>query len=228
MRIFCSRPFFMLLIISGLLLNACKKEEDPVNFHFDYFALEQGRYVIYEVLEIKHDHVAGVHDTLRYQLKAQWGDTVIDNEGRIAREYIRSVYNTVTGSYTPKDLWTGIIDGNRAELVEENQRQIKLVFSPSKYKEWNVNAFNAQGTLNAYYTNLHEPFSINGNSFDSTVRILQDSVYNLVQYKRRYELYAKGVGLIFKRNSDLTISNFDTLVPQKGSELYLKLIGYGK
>ena len=113
-------------------IAACKKQVDPPSFNYDYYDLTFGRFIEYDVLEINHDVDQTVqHDTLRYQLKTVIGDTVIDNEGRIARKFIRYKRSNSNSNWAQTDLWTTIIDQNRAELVEENQRVIKMIFVPN-------------------------------------------------------------------------------------------------
>ena len=91
----------------------------PLNQH--YFGLDAERYIVYNVIEINHDENAVIkHDTLYYQLKTLIGDTVVDNEGRIARKFYRSKRPDIFSPWVITDLWTAIIANNKAELVEEN------------------------------------------------------------------------------------------------------------
>jgi hypothetical protein len=55
-----------------VVLSACKQDPPP-KFHFEYFGLEEGRFVIYDVVEVDHDDAIGIHDTTTYQLKTVWG-----------------------------------------------------------------------------------------------------------------------------------------------------------
>jgi hypothetical protein len=219
--------FFLavVLLISGY---SCKKDNSTPDFKYDYFDLTPGRYITYDVTEISHDAGASIpHDTSKYQIKTVIGDTIIDNEGRVARKYLR--YKRVNSSlpWTLNDIWTTIIVDRRAELIEENQRMIKMVFSPSIYKEWDLNAFNTQDPLLCYYGWIDEPYNLNGLQFDSTVRVEQDYEFNLVRFKSKHETYAKGVGLVWKYYKDLTIGGFDTLNVSNGDELYMKAIEFG-
>lgn len=212
------------------LFSGCKKDDTSVDFHEDYFGMGDRRYVEYDVLEIYHDHIAGIHDTDSYRMKVVFGtasDTVMDNEGRACRRVYRSVFNTATGLYEMKDLWTAIIVDKRAEMVEENQRKIKLVFAPSLNKDWNVNAFNNEEVLNAYYKSIHKEMQVGSLNFDSTLIVEQDSVLNLIQYKRKYEIYANDVGMVKKHYQDYQINNFNYLFPLKGDELFMTVVAYG-
>lgn len=217
-----------LLAIICLGVYACKKDEVTYDLHYGYFGLIHGRYVDYDVMEIKHDVDQAIpHDTSRYQLRTLIGDTIIDNEGRIAREFIRFQRSNSSQDWVQTDIWTAIIVDRRAELVEENQRVIKLVFEPSETKEWNPNAFNTFDEITAYYRDIHQKSVIGSWTFDSTVVVEQEDFFSLIDYRRKYEVYAKNVGLVSKFYKDLKISGFDTTNVQSGTEIFYNCIGYG-
>lgn len=219
---------FLSAFLVFIIVFSCKKENPPLQFHYDYFDLSEGRYIDYQVKEIHHDTGASVpHDTSNYILRTVIGDTIIDNEGRIARKFYRYKRNNTSENWVLSDLWMAIIADNRAELIEENQRIIKLVFKPTITKEWNANSFNSFSALNCYYDGLHEETTINGFSFDSTLRVEQEDFISLVDYQRKHETYAKGIGLVSKFYKHLTIQNFDTLNVKNGDELFYTVIGYG-
>ena len=216
---------FVLLV---MVLGACKKDVVSPDFHYDYYDLREGRFIEYDVMEIRHDNGATIqHDTMRYQLKTVIGDTVIDNEGRIARKFYRYKRENTSQAWSLSDIWTTLITENRAELVEENQRKVKLVFIPTISKVWDLNSFNMEDPLECYYRNLHEPYGINGFDFDSTITVEQEDFITFVDYRRKFETYANGVGLVNKYYKHLTIQNFDTLNVKNGDELFYELIGYG-
>lgn len=222
------RILITLLSFVFLFALSCKKEKASVDFHFDYFDLRQGRYITYDVTEIKHDDGAIVaHDTMNYQLKTVIGDTVVDNEGRIARKFLRYKRNSPSDSWVLSDVWTAIITGRRAELVEENQRMVKMVFAPTISKVWDLNAYNPQNELECYYRDLHKQTTINGIQFDSVLVVEQEDFPSFVDYRRKYEVYANGVGLVYKHFKDLKIQNFDSLNVTSGNELFYKVTGYG-
>lgn len=217
--------FFLSLLL--IAISSCKKNKETVELYYDYFPLEEGTFVEYQVTHMRYGITKP--DTLSYKLKTVIGDTVIDNEGRVARKFYRYLFDTLTNSYKIKDLWTAIINENRAELVEENQRIIKLVFAPSATKEWDIHAFNTYEPLLAYYENIHEASTLNGLSFDETLKVVHEYVEpNLIQYKNKYEVYARGVGLIEKNYIDIEFQNFDFTNPTGGSQIFYKIINYGK
>lgn len=221
--------FLILISIIALTVTSCKKKKvETPKMYTNYFGLIEGRYVIYDVQEMFHDiAVSPQHDTNFYQLKTVIGSETTDNQGRIVREFKRYKRKSTTDQWVFSDLWSAVIDNNKAELVEENQRIIKLVFAPTSDKKWNPNAFNMMDSLNYYYSNIHKPYNLPNISFDSTLTVSNDNFFSLIDYKIDNYKYAANIGLVSKTYKDLTIANFDTLDVRKGSEIHYKCIGYG-
>ncbi len=218
------------LLLVLILISSCGKEGNSytLNYFRSYYPLEYGVYVDYEVLEIQHDVTAAIpHDTSTYYLRTLLSDTVIDNQGREAFKFIRMIRSDTTESWVISDVWTTIGNENKIELTEENRRKVKLILPPQSYTTWDANVYNTLSPMQCIYENVHEPFSINSIDFDSTIRVEQDNVLNLVSYRRKYEIYANHVGLVKKYYKDLVISNFDTLDISSGSELIYNCIGFG-
>ncbi len=208
-----------------VVIAACKKTPDPV-FHFEYFGLQEGRYVIYDAIEVTHDSESGIHDTVEFQLKTVWKDAYIDNEGRHGREYHRFVRIDAANPWVLKDVWYGLIDGIRAELVEENERIVKLVFSPTLEKEWDANAYNLDDPLDCNYSDIHDPMTVGGVSFDSTLIVEQEEYFTLLDTVRKYEVYAKGVGLIKKYERD-DFYQFGSPEVVLGNDVYYTFVSTG-
>lgn len=214
-----------LFIFVGLFIfTACKKSEDAPYFGYEYFGLTEGRYVSYDVMEISHDVSS---DTLRYILKTIVGEDIIDNEGRTAKKVYRYAYDSETEELIDERVWTSIIDQGRGEVVEENQRKIRMIFAISIDKTWDVNAFNPQAEQEVFYEDINKSYTINNVALDSTVRVEYEDNINLIEYKRMYEVYGKNIGLVHKSFKDLDISNFDTTDIQNGWETHYMLRDFG-
>jgi hypothetical protein len=220
---------FILFLSCVCFISACKKDSDEINLHQNYFPIEEGRFMEYDVISVFHDDLSGIHDTTNYVLKVVIGDTLIDNHGRIAHKYFRYIYDDFYQEFKIKDLWSTILDQGRAELIEENQRIIKLVFSPSADKEWDMNAFNYANQRKVKYDNIHKSYNLPNFNFDSTLTVVEEnSAPSLIHYAKKHEIYAKNVGLIKKYYKDIEINNFDTLQVVSGTELYYTLRNFGK
>ncbi len=211
----------------AFLLLSCKKQEAAPEFYYDYFPIEKGRYVVYDVCEITHDEALAQHDTVYYQLKTLIGDTVTDNSGRETREFFRYTRPNASAAWQVQDLWTVYKDNHRLESIEENQRIIRLVFAVTKEKEWNPNAYNTMDPMEFYYSDLHTEKTVGNTLFQETVTVEEQDFFSLVDYRRKYEVYARKVGLIQRYYKDLRIENFDTLAAQKGTEQFYTVVSYG-
>ena len=222
--------FFFICI--NILISSCKKNVDiPVKEDFTsdfaYFGLKKGKFIEYDVTHIVHDDEVDIHDTTKYRLKTIIGDTVTDNQGRKASKYIRLLWNDSKDIWEIKDIWTAIIDGKNAELTDENQRLIKLTFPIKENVYWNPSIFSTLSNENYMFRNIHASLKGKDYSFDSTVTVLQNKYFTLVDYKYQTETYAKNVGLISKYFKNLRIKNFDTLQVKKGEECFYTMIKFG-
>lgn len=219
--------YFALITLSAVLFS-CDKNPIP-EFHYEYFGMEEGRYVVYDVIEIVHDNALNQHDTSIYQLKTYWADTFVDNQGRVAREFERSVRPTENDTWAFQDLWTGLFDGIRAELIEENQRVVKLVFAPTQNKEWDANAYNLYPEQNCFYRDIHGDTIIDNTTFDPTLVVEQEQFNSIIDSVHRYEMYAKNIGLIYKYERDLhyQINGQSQIYLNKGTERYYRFVSTG-
>lgn len=221
-------------VLSVLLVTAsCKKDKENIDFEESYFGMIPSRFVVYDVMDIYYDKQSSIADTVRYQMKTWIGDTVRDNEGRVGRKYFRAFRTSENEDFVAQDVWVALIDQYRAELVEENQRKIKLVFKPTEDKEWDANAFNPLGSELASYGFIGSPYYLNGLSFPTTLQVKLRDNLNQIQFNKKFEVYAKDVGLIYfvDKNYYLRIDPStpgpDTLLYDVGYEKHWKVKTFG-
>jgi hypothetical protein len=216
--------FFCLSIFTAIF--SCKKQDESIDKKTEYFGLEKGNFVEYEVTYMFHDSLLQKHDTIIYQLKTLIGDTILDNVGRIASEFHRFQRKNSTLPWEETDIWTAIIVDNRAELIEENQRKVKLIFTPTLEKVWDINAFNNIGTVDAFYSSIDESKNINNLTFENTLTVEEENYKTLLETKRKFEVYAKNIGMISKTYKNLQFK-FGSSKPIKGEEYYFNVTNYG-
>lgn len=218
----------LLYILSIFVLFSCGKDTEDVDFGYSYFGWEEGRYVVYDGMYINHDaSLSPAHDTTFYKLKTVVGKEYIDNEGRSAKEFTRYLWNEDDQAWVVKDLYTCIIADGRAELIEENQRKIKLVFAVTEDKMWDMNAFNMLGEKLCYYESIGSSRSYNGLNLDSTVTVIQSNSSTFLDHEVQFEVYAKDVGLVRLFYKDLRVSGGDTNNVETGKEEFLTLTDFG-
>lgn len=214
----------------ALFIVGCKKEaanSAAVSTHSNYSGFVPGRFVIYDATEMVHDDALAKHDTTRFWLKTKIGEEFIDNEGRTAREFLRYKSTNQGQSWLLTDVWSCVVNGDKFEIVEENQRVVKLLLPPRVNKEWDQNIFNTYEEKNVFYTKVHTKLFYQNIYFDSVLYKTEDDFFSLVDYRKQSEVYAKNVGLINKYYKNLVINNFDTLNIRQGTEQYLEILSYG-
>ncbi len=216
----------ILFILFSTVLSCKKNNYKSVDFGYDYYGLTQGRFVEYKVTYIDHDSLLNKHDTLNFYLKTLIGDEYIDNEGRTAYEFLRYKKDSISGDYHFINKWVSLIADNKAQLVEENQRKVKLVFPVKKNQFWDVNMFNNLGEQEASYEVFNKPYSISTFNFDSTATVELYKYKTLIDDRLEQEVYAKGIGMIYKVSKELYYQ-FGISVPFKGTEWYYTIISTG-
>ena len=90
---------------------------------------------------------------------------------------------------------------------------------------WNGNDANTMEEEFYTYEYFHQPEVINSLSFDSTISVLQIDENNFVERIFGNEIYAAGVGLIFKERDELGKQNG---VVVKGLEYRMQVKAYGQ
>lgn len=211
-----------------VLISSCKKDDTSILYGYDVYPMEEGHYVIYDVVDIFHDvALIPAHDTNFYQIKEVVGEEELDGENQPYRKLYRYYRASDTLDWTMQDVWTVKRTGQSLETLEENKRRISLAFSISYDQYWNYNALNEDDELTARYDNIYEPLSIGSDSYDSTVRVEIENLITFIEYKRQYDIYAMNVGRIIRVKKDLEILNSDTTDIKKGSELFYTAIDFG-
>lgn len=220
--------FILSVTLAGLLFGACKKDNDPIFYGYEAYPLEEGTYVIYDVVDIFHDVLLSpAHDTAKYQIKEIIGETEVDGEGEEYQKLYRYYRLTSSDVWTIKDVWTVKRTPRTLETLEENKRRISLAFSISYDQVWDYNALNEDEELTARYDEIYESMVVNGQSFDSTLIVDIEDVTTFIDYRRQYDVYAVGVGRIMRVKKDLEILNSDTSNIQKGTELFYTVSSFG-
>ena len=216
-----------IVFTSITLIFGCKKSNsESVKYYYNYFPLEIGAWIEYDVVDIIHSQLGS--DTAEYQLKEIAAEEFLDNEGRLTYRIERYWRDDSNANWSVKDVWYSNITRTTAEKVEENMRFTKLIFPINISKYWDGNAYNNLEEWEYYYDSLHKPKLINNLSFDSTITVIQRDNENVVEYEKVKEIYATDIGLIYKRHIDLDINLSNILDINSGRELEMTVTAYGK
>jgi hypothetical protein len=227
------------------LFTTCNKDTPVVGIYFkyEYFPIQTGNWIEYEVDSITYDDFFDpiAIDTVSFFLREEISESFLDNEGREA--YKIEVYrkDTDTLPWELINVQSVVKINQQAERVEDNLRFIKLVFPVVTDKKWSGNAYfdytdnnscDFLGDWNYQYTSVDKAANYNGLHFDSTLTVLQIDNENLLCKNYSQEIYAKHIGLVYKKLLRLATQNINSTIPfeekaEKGFILNMKIKAYG-
>ena len=200
---------FIAAVLSCIIWSCTDDSFLPVDNNLEYFPLEVGNYIVYEVDSTRYDDFNMVVHQRTLQVREIIESIFIDAGGnesyRVERQY-RNDENSNWGE-AGFNIWAASFDGNNAERVEENQRYIKIAFPARLGKRWAGNIHihvDADGPLGYLLdweyevTGLDQPLNMNGMDFDSTLTIVEQSVGTAIDTIGSKAIYAKGIGLVFR------------------------------
>ena len=215
-----------------LLLAAC---EDEGTLHRrvlpDYFPLMTGVYQIYDVQEKNYQLSAPVRE-LRYELKAEVTDSFPSGDDLYTYIIHRS---TRTGEepWRSLDTWSVRKEGNEFVVSEGTTAYVKLKLPYSPDNRWDGNAYNTFGEDEYAYRGISLQQDVNGISFENTLEVQQELNDDPIVFRdERREVYAVGVGLIYKEVIQLHYCTDDPCLGQQkiegGTEIKMAIREYGK
>ncbi|MCB0761286.1 MAG: hypothetical protein KDC12_07145 [Flavobacteriales bacterium] len=195
-----------IFLIGIVALAGCKKEKDglPIDLGYDYFPNKVGTYIEYEVDSI---HYGITNDTLHFMLREELVNEFVDLQGHLAIRLHRYKKFDPSDDWTLTDVWVQKRTSTSGERVEENVRFVRMVFPIDTEPEWDGNGYNTYTPWMYHYEGYNTAKNINGFSFSSTVTVDQRYNINLLDQEIASEIYAKGVGLVYKKFMDLTYQN---------------------
>ncbi|HEX5001297.1 MAG TPA: hypothetical protein VFW78_02275 [Bacteroidia bacterium] len=199
------RSGFYLVVLVVLLAAGCSEDSNdslPGTLNYSYFPVNVGHELIYDVTLITKDVFTG-NDTAYYQLKEVVESVFTDNQGRPTQRLERYTRADTSQPWIISDVWTVNMTPTLVEKKEENTTYIKMVFPLLDGKVWNGNSLNNLGSQDYSYTFVDQPYTMNTLSFDSTLRVLQVDDDNAVYTLHQEEIFAAGVGLVYKNQINI-------------------------
>lgn len=185
----------------AVLAVACSDDDggggNPGSLNYSYFPTNEGHELIYDASLITRDPIAG-DDTSVFQVREVVESIFNDNQGRPTQRLERYIRATPADPWVIADVWTSNMTSTRVEKKEENITYIKLVFPLLEGKDWDGHSLNSLGPREYIYDWLDEPYSVNGIAYDSTLRVVQADEDNFVYKEQFEEVYAAGIGLVYK------------------------------
>ncbi|MFO7723702.1 MAG: hypothetical protein R6V49_10825 [Bacteroidales bacterium] len=203
---------FLLLIFAG----CSKTGEYNWDAQYRYFPMEEGHWVVYEVDSTAYNKLQDTVIRYHYFVRQTIGTTFTDLSGQTWRRVDHEVSPDSLGGWTITAASARKITRRNAETLEDNLRVIRLTFPFKKFTYWHGNSqinyedpFNCNfyGDWQFQFRELFVPQTVSGLNFDSVVTVQQVADSGLICKSFVNEMYAPGVGLIYKHVERLTTQN---------------------
>ncbi|QKZ14269.1 hypothetical protein [Spirosoma sp. KUDC1026] len=200
-------PYYQLfcLLSALLLLGACQSDGSTLpDDGADYFPLETGRYVIYNVTEERFLPNSSPAQQTTYQLKEVTGPVYTDVTGQPAYRLLRYRRSTGTQVWTADSIWSVRRVMNEMIRAENGLDFVALAFPISNRLRWNGNRYNQLAEDPYELRNSGQPYRVSSQQFDATVTALMQDDSTLLSRGKRLAVYARQVGLIYRERTQLT------------------------
>ena len=224
------------LIISFLFFASCQSiTKDcgcvaPSDTGVSYFYTSIKQFTTYEVQEIEYS-LTQVPIIKNYQIKELVASFFTDLDGKETLKIERFKRNDESENWQIDSVFTAKKRSNEALKTENNLTFVKFIFPLYENQTWDGNNYNTLGKDDYTVKNLHQPFSIDNKVFPKTVTIIQQNDSTLVDLKKRIEIYAEGVGLIYAEKKNITYCSKADCIGKNtidfGKTISMKIKGYG-
>lgn len=195
---------FIVFGVIVLISVSCKKtEEKPdVDWH-EYAMFSSGIVRTYECTSINIDVLAGIKDTSIFYIQETVGPIYSDTlscDVYAISQIKRNDDETTWSAYSSYCIQSA---NSYIVRVENNTPYKILQFPASTNFSWDLNIFNTNDEQQVHYSDINSSMTIHDTSYDSVLTVLQQDFKSLYTYQFAVEQYAKGFGLIYKKDIDV-------------------------
>jgi hypothetical protein len=215
-----------------MIFQGCN-DEVPVNGNDEeYFPLQTGFYQVYDVVKKVYES-PGLPNVFVYQLKTEIVDSFVNQEGGYTFVIHRSTRATETDPWQFEEAWSARTNAYQAIMTEGNISYMRIGFPATQNKEWNGNVLNTLEADSYLIENVGRSYELpTGISYDDALVINQEDELNELKRDQRKEVYARNVGLIYKKSDVLNYcddaSCFGQQIVKNGVEYVQVLKEYGQ
>ncbi len=166
----------------------------------ELFPLTKGQYQIYDVVEVQYSEMSDP-DTSRYELLTEVVDSFPNNGNTYTYIIYRSKRESENDPWQFIETWSVRADDNEVIAYEGNVPFLKIG-SSKEGSTWNGNAYNNLGEDQYEVLSSPSTLDVNGITFEDPVTIEQEMNDDPIVFTDlRTEVYASGVGLIYKETT---------------------------
>ena len=224
---------FSLFFLGLFCLTSCQNnaKTEPLALGYEFFPLEIGRYVIYEVTKTNYPSNQPIIRE-NYQLKEEVVDTFTSASKVKLYVLERYVRLDETQNWKIDSVWAASRTNNQAIRQENNVSFVRLTFPLKDKLIWNGNFFNNNAREDYQIEDFNKPMVINKLNLPKTLKVQQINDSSLVRLTRRNEIYAENVGIVAIDETQITYKS-DNLSIGKGiidfgKIIKQRIIAYGK
>lgn len=213
-----SLPFLLLAFALNIALFSCRKPDDkpaPPQAEQEYYPLEVGKYVIYDVDSTVWDDTFCIERFYNYQIMHIVSDTFTDNQGRPSYRIDTRIRRRPEDEWTSHEVFYATNSTATLEIVEHEFRFIKMVFPIVDKKTWKGNSYIVtDDPVNSYlydwnytYVNVGETYTSELKEFENTVTVehVDRAVSDPELFEdvaasrtRSREVFASGIGMVYR------------------------------
>ena len=191
-----------------------------INYQYNYYPLDTGHYVIYNVDSINYafSNPIYIRDTVTYQWMEKVTDTFYDNSNRL--NYRIECYRRSDSSQpwiSQVIVWSAYLNTTYLELQEDNLPFVKLTFPPQLNVPWNGNEFlpvtapyDVFQNWNYFYESIDTSITSNGQNYSNVLIVNEVDQETFVNKILREEMYAPKVGMVYQAWEVLQKQNVST------------------
>lgn len=190
----------LICLIAVVLATSCAKDEaEPSATVSDYLPLKVGASHIYSVEETVTQQISG-ENKVTYELKTIVSDSIPEADGTFTYVIQRYKRNDPQSAWTNLPTWSARVSKFEAIVNEENIGYLKVLAPVVEGKEWNGNLPNTQDVDKYSLIEVGKPYSVNStDTYPNTITVLQNDNKDLIAFQdKRSEIYAEGVGLVYR------------------------------
>jgi hypothetical protein len=171
-----------------------------------FFYPNVGQSIVYEVEDTAYE-LTGKSTVITYQLKEVNAATFKDLDGKEALRIERYRRENDAQTWAIDSVFIAKKEIDKALKTENNVTYVKISFPFKEGLKWNGNAYNSFKNDIYEMKNVNQSFQTNGQKFDHSVTIIQQNDSTLVDLKKRMEVYAEGIGLVYQEKINVSYCN---------------------
>jgi hypothetical protein len=220
----------LFIVVVTTFFGSCGKETlETGSPSYNYFPTAKGNFVVFDVDSIVHGTNDNENDDsvyyYHYQVKEVIDTPFTDGEGKQRQVVVRYYRADSTQEWTINIVWSQQLTSASAYRWEDNIPYHKMSYPISYEIEWNGNDRNTLEEEMYHYENIHSAKSYGTLVFDSTLTIIQRDEDNFVETIYGEEVFAAGVGMIYKERKNLRKTSGMVV---SGTEFKMVVNSYGQ